>query len=246
MNKYLIIKINNSGERMNYSGEIGSLTAGIGGGISGLKPVTFRRIKITGSARLATHLRTIQGAEAEIRQDFLAQGWRIVNFGFQSTSTFWDLDNIPFRVNIEADVANNYSNQQHLDLAARIFDQYVISYGIGSTKAFIDITLSIAGNESPNFPNQRNAATNTRSVGNSTRPANSRNPQSTVTNTVGINDGNNYGNPNGNNYGNPNYVPPNNNSTLDFIKNISDIFKVSGSTVTVGLLVIGVLILKNK
>jgi hypothetical protein len=135
VNSGRLIKVYISKAQNNFGGELGQSA--------------MRRINIVGTANLvgSTGLEGASGIAAALRRRFASQGWLLSNFDFTGGGLFSDTVNI----NLTADVPGQYSNQQHLDQAYAILNNYELSSGITKWRPLNRVYLTLTGAEMPNY-----------------------------------------------------------------------------------------------
>jgi hypothetical protein len=146
VNPRRIIKVYISKTPDSFSGELGQSAT--------------RRINIVGTANVgSTGLEGVSGIGAALRQAFENQGWFFSNFEFSGGGLFSDTVSI----NLTADVPNQYSNQDHLDQAYRILNNYQLSSGVTSWRPLGRVNLTLTGADNPNYkPIQTTSISGTR------------------------------------------------------------------------------------
>ncbi len=108
-----------------------------------------RRVSISGTAVIGDiGLESWSAVTAYLRQQFENQGWRLHNFSLEEGSGILSAN---VDINISADISNNYTNQEHLDQAYRIFNAYTINYYVTTNKPFSNIRLNMSGTEKPSY-----------------------------------------------------------------------------------------------
>jgi hypothetical protein len=108
-----------------------------------------RRVSISGTAVVSDiGLETWSAVTAYLRQQFEKQGWYLSNFSLEEGSGIFSAN---VDINITAEVSNQYSNQEHLDQAYRIFNQYTINYYVTTNRPFSNVRLDITGTDKPNY-----------------------------------------------------------------------------------------------
>lgn len=90
---------------------------------------TTRRITLTGNGTLKTSFGSPDTLSRLLQPLFEKQGWRVINFVTRNTSPIYQLANLSFDFTLVAEVSNNYTNQQHTDMAAQIFKSYHVTFG---------------------------------------------------------------------------------------------------------------------
>jgi len=110
-----------------------------------------RRITITGTASLGSiGLESISRITAQLRQRFENQGWQLPVFDIRPSGNWMSYSSAA--IIIEANVSNDYTNQQHRDLASSKFSEFTISNGITSWQPFEHVALDVtAGSDKPDY-----------------------------------------------------------------------------------------------
>jgi hypothetical protein len=127
-----IIKIYQVNNRRSFAGQLGAAAP--------------RRVTITGAAQLNVPLLTVEGAEQFLQDVFQNEdGWRIINFDFAQKGSMSLNGKRQFSINVEVDAPGEYSNADHLNEFIARLNSYALNYGIGSTKAVSDISVTITG-----------------------------------------------------------------------------------------------------
>lgn len=109
----------------------------------------MRNITFVGSAKLRNNAvgYSLDSTEPWFRNALNAEGWVVHNLDFtiQSYANFWDS---PFSIYISANVPDQYSNQDHLNLLSRVFTAYHWNYGITTFYPMTDVVLRVQGDNS--------------------------------------------------------------------------------------------------
>ena len=124
------VKIIYRNSNSNYSGELGSNT---------------RRLQFTGTARLSTLVGGVPSLKSLAKSQIEKQGWEIINFTLEDTGGVLDLSNRPISINLTVNVPDAYTNQEHYDQLARIFNSYSATFG-GNVN---QLQLSVSGADKP-------------------------------------------------------------------------------------------------
>lgn len=112
----------------------------------------MRRITITGSAILKTWGDSnIDHYESTFKQKLAASGWRVVNLDFRATG-WLTITGVNFAIYVEADVPDEYTNQQHQDHFAELLNNYELCltyWGGNCGRVITDVNLMTTGADKP-------------------------------------------------------------------------------------------------